>query len=85
MTAMACAAIDNLCNADLYNKGSGKGSPPQAWSGPQQMAAASISVHPATVVHEHIIIGSAGFWTHLSADDAVLRSHFFVKVAPSQW
>jgi len=71
----------HLCGAELYKKGRGKGNPAQAWGGPQQLAPASITVHPATVVHEHIIIGSAGFWTHLSAEDAVLRSHFFVKVS----
>ena len=29
---------------------------------------------------EHIILGDGGLWSMISADDAVLRSHFFVKV-----
>lgn len=35
---------------------------------------------PATVYHEHIILGSAGLWQNVTADDAALRSHFYVKV-----
>ena len=74
------AQMSSIFCAELYNKGRAKYTPPQLWNGPQQLATVYVTVQPATVVHEHIIIGSEGFWTHMSADDAVLRSHFFVKV-----
>lgn len=43
--------------------------------------AESIQEQAATVYHESIILGSAGLWQSLTAEDAVLRSHFFLKVS----
>lgn len=34
----------------------------------------------ATVYHEHLLLGSAGLWHTLTAEDAALRSHFLLKV-----
>lgn len=39
-----------------------------------------VSAQQLTVLDENIVLGSAGFWSLLSADDAALRSHFTVKV-----
>ena len=42
------------------------------------------TIHTAKIAlserHEQIILGSAGLWSLLSADDAVLYGHFLLKV-----
>ena len=63
--------------ADLYNKCSKQ---PLQWTGQRELGHVHTTEQRVTVIHEHVILGSAGFWDLLSVDDAVLRSHFFVKV-----
>ena len=68
--------------ADLYNKCSKQ---PLQWTGQRELGHVHTTEQQVTVIHEHVILGSAGFWDLLSVDDAVLRSHFFVKVTrPSE-
>lgn len=55
-------------------------SKPLAWTGPRELGPLHIVSQHLTVIHEHIILGSAGFWSMLSANDAVLLSHFMTKV-----
>jgi hypothetical protein len=31
-------------------------------------------------IHEHIILGTSQFWAYIAPDDAVLRSHLYLKV-----
>ncbi len=31
-------------------------------------------------IHEHIILGTSQFWASIAPDDAVLRSHLYLKV-----
>lgn len=33
-------------------------------------------------IHEHLILGTPEFWEHIAPDDAVLRSHLYLKVCP---
>ena len=64
--------------ADAYNKAK-QGT--VTWNGPCELGNVDVGVEPITVLHEHIILGSSGLWALLSANDACLRSHFFVKVS----
>lgn len=43
---------------------------------------ARVTCHKLSVCDEHLVLGAAGFWREISADDAALRAHFHKKVNP---
>ena len=54
-----------------------------AWSSKRELGPIALCELELGLQDEHIILGSAGLWSIVTADDAMLRSHFFVKVGIS--